>query len=134
MVSKDSGQSGEPQTSILIVIVGLLLALNTRSSLSLKLVNLRLSAAESLIPGSPESALNKMGLAGVKWCAVNAYWRWGSHTYSARLADRDGRFGVVPRKGICKGRWWEGIEPEGSGLWDAQFSGLGNGVGGTAGR
>ena len=57
---------GKPQTSSLIVIVGLLLISNTRSSLSLNWVNLRLIAVESLIPGSPESTLNKMGLAGVK--------------------------------------------------------------------
>ena len=116
------------------MIVGLLLDLNTSSSLSLRLVNLRLSAAESLIPGSPESALNKIGLAGVKWCAVNAYWRWGSHAYSARLADRDGRFGVARCKGICEGRWWVGIEPGWSDLWGAQFSGLVNVVGGAGGR
>ena len=57
---------GKSQTSSLIVIVGLLLDSNTRSSLSLKCVNLRLIAVESLIPGSPESTLNRMGFAGVK--------------------------------------------------------------------
>ena len=58
--------SKEPQTSNLIVIVGLLLDSNTRSSLFSRWVNLRLSAAESLIPGSPGPALNVIGWAGVK--------------------------------------------------------------------
>jgi hypothetical protein len=66
---------GKLRTSSLIVIVGLRLDSNTRSSLSLKWVNLRLIAEESLIPGSPESTLNKIGLAGVKWCAVSEYCR-----------------------------------------------------------